>query len=345
MLIESKVHNGAVEPTRKALFIRVDRIGDLVLTLPVDQLVKFNVTWLVAQGLEFILESSSNPRSFHTTTKDFTIARAMALYHYLAKEKFDIAVVFHAPWWISMVLFLARVPIRVGRWSQWHSFLFLNRGFRQKRSRSEVHESEYNFKLLESFLGESLKARPLLEIKNQKADAITDKLGLLKKSYFVVHPGMAGSARNVNTPFYVDLIKQISVLHPVVITGTMADAEYIFPIKAQLGTSPNVLWLNEKLSSHEMIAILQNARAVVAPSTGIIHLAASTGTQAIGLYSPVTTQHATRWGPRGKFTYVFSPKVKCPGTKDCLFQECPIFDCMDQIKVSDVVTLLQMKPM
>ncbi|OQW52861.1 MAG: hypothetical protein A4S09_08430 [Proteobacteria bacterium SG_bin7] len=336
-----------MEVKEKALFIRVDRIGDLVLTLPVDDIAvlrqRYAVTWWISKGLEFVLKNGTQKRHFATIDKDFTWSQFLALYYYLKRENFALVVIFHAPWWISLLIFLARIPIRVGRHSQWHSYLFFNRGYRQSRSRSKLHESEYNFKLIEKFLGEQVRERPLLELRNESADKVISKLGLEKKLYFVVHPGMAGSARNVSANFYVDLLKQLSQQHPVVITGTKSDHEYIAPIFSTLKDHPNLLWQNEKLSNDELISVLQNSKAVIAPSTGVIHLAASTGTKSIGLYSPVTTQHATRWGPRGKFTYVFAPKVECPGTKDCLYQACDKFDCMEQIKVSDVMAIIQLK--
>lgn len=337
----------SVEGKEKALFVRVDRIGDLVLTLPVDDIAilkeRYAITWWVSKGLEFILENSTQKRQFTSINKEFNWNDFLSLYHYLKNEKFALAIVFHAPWWISLLLFLARIPVRVGRHSQWHSYLFFNRGYRQSRSQSQLHESEYNFKLVEKFLREQIRERPLLELQSKNSEKVIDNLGLERKLYFVVHPGMAGSARNVSSNFYVDLIKQLSLQLPVVITGTKSDSAYITPLFSALKNHPNLHWQNEKLSNHELIGILQNAKAVIAPSTGIIHLAASTGTKAIGLYSPVTTQHATRWGPRGKFTYVFAPKIECPGTKDCLYQACEKFDCMDQIKVSDVMAILQLK--
>ncbi len=335
-----------MEPAQKALFIRVDRIGDLVLTLPVDEITALshhNVTWWISKGLEFVLENGARKRQFLAIDNKLNWTNFLALFYYLRTQQFTLAVVFHAPWWVSLLVFAARIPVRVGRRSQWYSYLFFNRGLRQSRSKSELHESEYNFRLLEKALGEPVKERPLLELANSRSAGILDRLGLEKKLYFVVHPGMAGSARNVNSKFYIELIQQLILQMPVVITGTKSDLEYIAPLQAQFKSNDKILWLNEKLSSDELIAVLQGAKAVIAPSTGVIHLAASTGTKAIGLYSPVTSQHATRWGPRGKFTYVFSPKVSCPGTSDCLFQACSQFDCMDQIRVSDVMTLLKLQ--
>ena len=48
-----------------------------------------------------------------------------------------------------MAAWAAGVPERIGRRSQWHSFLFVNLPIKQKRSRADRHESDFNFDLVE----------------------------------------------------------------------------------------------------------------------------------------------------------------------------------------------------
>ena len=51
-------------------------------------------------------------------------------------------------WRIALALFLASFRYRVGPLSKPHSFLFYNRGVRQRRSHVEMHEADYNLQLL-----------------------------------------------------------------------------------------------------------------------------------------------------------------------------------------------------
>ncbi|MEN0059029.1 MAG: glycosyltransferase family 9 protein, partial [Bdellovibrio sp.] len=55
--------------------------------------------------------------------------------------------------------------------------------------------------------------------------------------------------------------------------------------------------------------VLGAAKAVIVPSTGIAHLAASLGTPVIGLYSPVRVQHPRRWAARGPQVKILMPPV------------------------------------
>ena len=94
--------------------------------------------------------------------------------------------------------------------------------------------------------------------------------------------------------------------------------------------------MNEKLNIEQLLFVLSHAKHVVAPSTGVLHLAASLGTPVTGIYSPVRVQKATRWGPKGKNARTLTPKVDCPGHFSCLKEKCPHFDCMTLVTSQEV---------
>ncbi|MDZ4662345.1 MAG: glycosyltransferase family 9 protein [Pseudomonadota bacterium] len=319
---------------RKLLFIRVDRIGDLVLTLPVDQSLdtaKNEITWWISQGLEFIAEASQKKRTFLTVNKLRPWREFWRLYSWLKANPTDVSILFHGPWWLSLACFLAGVPTRGGRLSQWHSYLFLNKGLRQSRSQSAKHESEYNFELASYVLSIPYVSKPHLELRIPEAGTLLKKFNLEPKSYLMVHPGMGGSSRNANSEYYISLISKYLEKTIVVITGTKSDLPFIAPLFEKLRGFNNIIWLNEKLSGREVIAVAQEAQMVIAPSTGVMHLAASTGVKTLGIFSPVQTQSSKRWGPRGRDVSVIAPTVTCPGVNDCQWQACPYFDCMDTL--------------
>ncbi len=332
---------------RRALFVRLDRIGDLVLTLPTDSSVIIDsVEWWIPRGLSFVTEHAIPARKSEQLPTTLSLTKILALARAVRKKHYDLAVVFHAPWWVGFVLWMARVPVRIGVLSQWHSFLFFNQGIRQKRSRAEVSELEYNFRLLEEGLGRpagSLDRQTLLlRSKSGRPEALTSRLSTRDVGeYFVVHPGMGGSALNWSTDRYASLIETLARKNDVVITGTASDDAFLSPIRSALsGVNARIIWLDGKLSGAELISVLQNAIAVVAPSTGVLHLAASTGVATLGIFSRIQVQRALRWGPQGARTAVVEPLLSCPGGLACEGQQCARGNCMDSITVSDVLSRL-----
>jgi heptosyltransferase I len=301
------------------VLVRMDRIGDLVVSLPVDEhpaLGGQNVHWFITKGLSFVAEQAQPRRNFTEFSRGFSLFEIGRMVKWLKTNKPQQIVLLHAPWWVSLAAWIANVPIRMGRKSQWHSFLFLNLGVRQKRSESEKHESDYNFELIErSFcrLGvrstanyERLIAKHVGLIPPNPAGAM-QKLGLTPRKYRVVHPGMGGSALNWPVENYIEIIENLSKEGPVLITGTATDLKFIGPIKEAVSSIQNVRWMVDQLDSRELLDVLAQAKSVIAPSTGVLHLAASLGTPSFGIYSPRKMEHPTRWAPRGSYTHVVHP--------------------------------------
>jgi heptosyltransferase I len=328
----------------RLLLIRMDRIGDLILTLPVDEALALDthVKWWIPKGLSFITSSSQPPRAAREVSRKISILYFFSLLKSVRDENFDSSLVFHAPWWVSLLLYMARIPQRAGVKSQWHSFLFLNRAIRQKRSRAEHSELEYNFQLMEEAFGLTLERRPL-KLKSEigeTRDSLLRKFALSPKNYSVVHPGMGGSALNWPTERYEELIRTLARTENVVITGTQNDEQYLSPLRERLQGETRVVWLDGKLSGTELVTVLANARTITAPSTGVLHLAASTGRPTLGLFSPVRVQKPRRWGPQGERVATLTPNFACPGEMRCLGAACPYYDCMKTIQTSQALEIL-----
>ncbi|MEN0059324.1 MAG: glycosyltransferase family 9 protein, partial [Bdellovibrio sp.] len=246
---------------KKVLLIRLDKIGDLICTMCVDQvpfLKDCEVTWVIAKGLSFVPEHASPRRSYLELKKQEWRESLPALRDFLKKFRPDVAVSFQAPWWVHYALWLENVPVRAGVQSQWHSFLFLNRGLRQKRSQAVQHEADYNLDLLCHAFQQKDKPlpTPVLKLQAPPAQDLLTKYQLRPKAYVVVHPGMAGSALNWDTTHYIAVIESILSETKVVLTGTAMDEPWLRDIKEQFKNSTQVLCLQNQLSPSELLAVL-----------------------------------------------------------------------------------------
>lgn len=295
----------------------MDKIGDLVLSLPIDQTPKAlgaDVHWLISEGTGFVVAASVPLRSFFEFPKQFSWKNLWQLVAWVRHLKPDVSVVLHGPWWVNLALWIARIPYRSGRKSQWHSYLFLNAGVRQSRKQGLKHETDLNLELLQLGLSTHPHFSEVRDVSEIAPLQLRRPSGVnisnLPKDFIVVHPGMAGSALNWPMENYDELIKKIVGHHPVIVTGTKNDRFILEPLKSRLSSVPNIIWLNEKLSASELLYVLAMAHSVIAPSTGVLHLSASLGTKSVGLYSSIPVQSPQRWGPRGPNTIV----IETPAT-------------------------------
>src|SRR4051794_14716214 len=142
--------------TLRILVVRPDRLGDVILSTPVFEVIKrhypkSHLTALVRKNVIPILKGlpsvdhfiEYDPENKHRGIKGF-----FRLYSDIRRRHFRFAIVLQSNWKIAFAIFLARVRYRVGPLSKVHSFLFFNRGLRQRRSQVEMHESDYNLQLL-----------------------------------------------------------------------------------------------------------------------------------------------------------------------------------------------------
>ncbi|WP_413582547.1 glycosyltransferase family 9 protein [Bdellovibrio sp. HCB288] len=319
---------------KKVLLIRLDKIGDLISTMCVDQaefMADKEVKWVIAKGLGFVPDNADPKRSYIELSKDDWKASLHTLRAFIREFKPDLAVSFQAPWWVAFALWAEGVKVRAGVQSQWHSFLFLNKGLRQRRSQAVHHEADYNMDLLRFALDEKSKEpAPVLKLVAAKNPELLDKHSLSEKNYVVVHPGMAGSALNWPTDRYISLIEQITPFTKVALTGTPADEPFLTAIKARFKNDPQVINLQNQLKPAELFTVLHNAKAVIVPSTGVAHMAASLGAPVLGLYSPIRVQHPRRWAARGENVKIFVSKNENP----------PFDHAMEEIQVDDLLKAL-----
>jgi heptosyltransferase I len=336
-------------PRPKILCVRLDKIGDLVSTLPVDDVFRRSfpdakIQWVIAKGLGFLPEHSEPRREYKEVALDPT-GRA-AFRAYLESEKPNLVVIFYAPWWAAYETYRAGIPLRVGRKSQWWSFLFYNNGLRQSRSLSEKHEADYNFELAlfalkawtdkfpepkprplrveepTSGMTEEEKERrsllrddrpmptPVLQLKAANLRQLFERFRVARGQYVIVHPGMAGSALNWPIKNYVALIRELLRRDDetqIMITGTKMDAAWTTPVLAEFKEERRVVNAVNGADLRELLFLLEGARTVVVPSTGVAHLAASLGTPTRAIYSPVLEHSSKRWAPRGQDVRVFEP--------------------------------------
>lgn len=324
---------------QKIILIRLDKIGDLISTLPVDQILdesKYEVVWVVQKGMGAVVDLGARKRTYIELDKSTPKESAAKLREFLKTFKADIAISFQGPWWVNVELSRAWIKIRSGVRSQWHSFFFLNKGIRQSRSKAEKHEFDYNKDLVLQTLNLKEDRRfHFFEIAKPTDLSLLQKFNLTSKNYIVVHPGMMGSALNWSQAKYIDYIqKQIDNKETVCVTGTQADEPYLTEIKAKFQNHPQVRWLQNQVNLKELVLILSESKKVIAPSTGVAHIAASVGAEVHAIYSPVRVHHPRRWAPRGMNVTVYLPHGVYRPDQTVDYAEASIDPaCMDKIEI------------
>jgi len=329
----------------RILVTRMDRLGDVLLALPVIERLR-------AQFPEGRIDFLCRPEigeaiSPYLEAKDVGLVASDGV---LREKKYDAALYLFAPLTLVVQGLRAGIRLRVGSYSKPLSFILFNGGTRQHRSCSEKNEAEYNLELAGvlaarlgsagiGFLPAPVEIPPTQQSVSEASKALS-RLGLGSGDPFLVcHPGMGGSALNLSATNYTMLLDLIRARFqfPVVLTRGPAvrDSQLVDQITA---IRRDYLVL-DRVSLPGLREVFRKTRLVIAPSTGPLHLAHYVGARTIGIYSPVRSQRAQRWAPWGGTgaSSVLYPVVECPGERDCLGSRCVEFSCMDRAQWSELL--------
>lgn len=319
----------------KIIISRTDSIGDVVLTLPMAGWLKreypgVHITFLGAAYTREVVEACKHIDEFvqwnGSDTQD-TIPGADLFVHVFPRKE------------IARVAKKAKTPVRLGTSHRWYHWTSCNKLVAFSRKRSELHESQLNFKLLEGLtrrpvpsLGEITSLYGLENTAPLQADIAR----LIDPGRFnlILHPKSKGSARE----WGLDNFYSLAVMIPdrqfkIFVTGTEAEGRELHESGFFDGLPATDL--TGKLSLSQFISFIRATDGLIAASTGPLHLAAALGKHAIGLYPPIRPMHPGRWAPVGKnATYLVFDKncSRCRKSNDC--------ECLRRISPEQVLEKL-----
>jgi heptosyltransferase III len=328
----------------KVLIIRTDRIGDVVLTLPMvtvlrERIPGIRVSMLLRSYTSALAEGFGGlDRAFSYDTPEGQ-KRFSTMLAELRAQRFDLVVVSHPTFRIALLTALAGIPVRVGSGYRWYSFLFNKRVFEHRKT-AEKHEAEYNISLLQA-IGIHVSEIPHIDLA-LPASATDEALAELTRldighdeKFVVLHPGSGGSARDWSAQNFGDLAKGLAADgYRVVVTGVQAEKELVGQVITR--AEGRAIASVGRMSLKVLAAFVKRARLFVSNSTGPLHIASAVGTPVIAFFPPIRECSPRRWGPLAEAKVVFTAdSASCPR---CKGGPCQGNDCMDQIQVKEVLS-------
>ncbi len=336
-----------IEP-KNLLVVRTDRIGDVILSLPLAELIKKHfpkckVTYLLREYTEclahnhpfidsilLLKEANGNPLIFENVKM-------------LRKYNFDSSVIVYPTFQTALIPFLSRIKNIIGTGYRSYSFLF-NHKIYEHRKHAEKHELEYNVNLLKTFGITEAVSRDKVEFHLKVSEESKKKIENLlnetniepSKPIIIIHPGSGGSSIDLPISSFIKLVEMILEKLDVnlIITGMNSEKE----ICNQLIMNKSIKNFAGKLTLSELIALIDRSEVFVSNSTGPIHIAAALKKNTIGFYPKILSCSSKRWGPYSNKAQVFVPTIDC---NNCTREQCERLNCMSSIKMDEVFSEVQ----
>lgn len=294
-----------IEP-KKIVISRTDSIGDVVLTLPLAGILKqqFPDAQIVFLGNTYtapIIRCSEHVDEVWEWAK-IELKSYGEQVSWLKEQGVDTFLHIFPRKEIARLAKKANIAHRVGTSHRAFHLISCNHLVNFTRKRSDLHEGQLNVKLLS----------PLGIKKVPELDELFDLIGFTQfptlpanfssllseqKLNIILHPKSQGSAVEWGVDKFVELINTLDKdKYRIFVTGTEKESE---SFRSLLPENEDVIDLSGKMTLDELIAFIASSDALVAASTGPLHIAAVSGIHAIGLFKDVRPIHPGRWQPIG----------------------------------------------
>ena len=306
----------------RILVVRPDRIGDVLLSLPVldalrnrwpeaylAMLVRPYTRDVLVENpcLDAIIED--DPEAGHRGLAGF-----FGQVRRLKTHGFDTALILMPTARIAWLLFMAGIPRRISVGRKVYHALTFTRSISRHRYIPLRHESDYCLELARAIGAGEPGGLPLIEVPEPERRQAREMLKRPDGRPIIgIHPGNGRNAPNWTTERYGELAGCIQQRHKakIVITGSTDEA----PLAEAIGQRLNgpFLSLAGKLTLRELIAIIGELDLLVSSSTGPMHLAGALGIPTVSIFCPLPARSPQRWRPLGgRDLNLLPPEGQCP---------------------------------
>jgi len=300
---------------RSVLAVRLDSIGDVLMTTPALRAIRASVP---AARLTLLTSRAGAEVARHVPEVDATIAHdvpwmkatapgalpgaELALIDML-RGRFDAAIVFtvHSqdPLPAALTCFLAGIPLRLAQ-SRESPYQLLTDWIPDPEADAPTrHEVRRQLDLVAAVGYATPDTHLSFRIPadaSERVEARLDGLGLgaglgRHRAWAVLHPGASAASRRYPADRFAAAGRQLARDGwRFVVTGTADDAPIVASVAAGIGAAAHSL--AGALDLAELAALIAHAPLVITNNTGPAHLAAAVGTPVVDVYAMTNLQHA-----------------------------------------------------
>lgn len=330
---------------RRILVIRLDRIGDVVLSTPVLQALReafpsAHLAMMVRPACRELVEGNPHLNEVLVYDKD-RIGRGwlsgLRFALGLRRYRFDAALVLHPTVRSHLLVWLAGIPVRIGygRKAGW----LLTHRLAHRKQEGAKSEAEYALEMLRVLGIDPPAPRPFVPVHPESTHRVAEWLsgaGIEPQETLVaVHPAASARSKRWSPERFAEvadrLIEEGRVR--VILVGGAGDSAQVAAVERLMRHRP--VNAAGALSLGELAALLSRCRLLIANDSGPVHIAAAVGTPVVAIFGRNQPGlGATRWGPVGAGHVVLQKDVGCP---TCLAERCRIdFLCLSTLQADEV---------
>jgi lipopolysaccharide heptosyltransferase II len=351
----SEVESRTWEAAQNLLCVRLDSLGDVLMSTPairalkeaqpgrrvtlltspsgsaaatlvpeIDEVIVYDAPWMKPGA-------PAGP-PLEDMGSGVAAAREYAMVERLRNSNFDAAIIFTVysqnPLPAAFLCYLAGIPLRLAHCRE-NPYQLLTNWVKDVEPGQDIrHEVRRQLDLVATVDAKVADERISVHVPEDAAEkiaGIVTAAGLdLDRPWFVLHPGATAASRRYPPHQYAVVVRRLIEESgaQAVLTGSTGEIELIDEIRSRAHSDgrpsdARVISLAGLLELTELAALLQLAPVLISNNTGPVHVAAGLGTPTVVLYALTNPQH-TPWLTPSK---VLFHDVPC---KFCYKSTCPL---------------------
>jgi lipopolysaccharide heptosyltransferase II len=341
------------ECAENILCVRLDCLGDVIMTTPAIRALKGSLTrrrltlLTSPAGAEVasLVPEIDDVLVYEAPWMKATPPRRSASQEHamadrLRRLQFDAAVIFTVysqnPLPAAFLCYLADIPLRLAHCHE-NPYQLLTHWVRDREPESGVrHEVQRQLDLVSTVGCRATDTRLRIRFPynaHDRAMHLLREIGIdPRRPWVVMHPGASAPSRRYPAESFAEAALRLAVSYgcQIVFTGCETERELVQQVRNLMGV-PSCALVG-RLNLPELAALLAMAPLLIANNTGPVHVAAAVGTPVVDLYALTNPQH-TPWGVPSR---VLSHDVPC---KYCYKSVCPEghHDCLRRVAPETIV--------
>ncbi|MDO8525021.1 MAG: lipopolysaccharide heptosyltransferase II [Candidatus Omnitrophota bacterium] len=331
---------------KKILIVRLDRIGDVLLSTPVIKAVRdafpdSRIAVMVRKYAKEIVTGNPYLDEVIVYDKDGRDKGALGNIRFirqLARKKFDMAFILHPTKRTHLLVSLAGIPETIGYNKKWG--ILLKTKIEHTKQDGLKHEADYTLDILRH-AGLEPKDRalfmPVDSASEERIDKIFKENGISKSDLCVsVHPGASCISKRWSAERFAGVAARLTERYKAKIVIVAGDADKRLGDKVSSLLKENCLNLSGKTSLADLASVLRRVKLFISNDSGPVHIASAVGTPVIAIFGRGDRGLSPRrWGPTGKSDIALHKDVGCD---ECLAHNCAKgFKCLEAVTVDEVL--------
>lgn len=310
------------------LFIKPDHLGDMLLALPAMRALKKAqpyseihvlagpwaasvLTNVPEVDLALTVDFPGFARDTEKTNYITPYTQLMRVSRQLRQIGYGHAIIMRPDhWWGAMLAYVAGISERIG-----YDIENVSPFLTQAIPHEYGHAIRQNLRLIEEWTGKipDEDVQYKYDVYDDEQNTIRGYLndyGIIDQPYFCIHPGSGTWVKRWHNDLWAKvadtLIDQLDTR--VIFTGTDGERAMINAIQNRM-THRSYTSAGD-LSIEQLAALYQNAKVVLGPDSGPLHLAAAVKTPTVALFGPADPIEFAPWGDK-KHHKIVTSDIAC----------------------------------